>query len=141
MFHNFNHKLNTITDYLSFGIKELDLHNEKFYKLLEELRIYASTKEKKAVIKELLDEFEAYSVYHFTNEEEMMSVSHFPDMERHVAQHRFFVQKIHEFKQSFSYGNHVVDEQMLVFLRKWFVVHISDVDRQFADFYLANEPK
>jgi hemerythrin len=139
MFHNLNDKLNTITDYLSFGIKALDLHNEKFYKLLEELRIYSTTKEKKSVFKEILDEFEAYSNYHFTIEENMMLKCNFPERDSHISQHKFFIRKIQEFKQSFKYGNTMIDEQMLNFMRKWFVVHISDSDKQFATYYHLNK--
>jgi hemerythrin len=135
MANNINSRLNIITDYLSFGIKTIDLHNEKFYKLLEELRIYSISKDKKSVIKEILNEFEAYSKYHFHIEEKLMKDSNYPDFETHVQQHQFFIKKIHDFKQSFEYRNTIVDEQILNFMRKWFVVHISDIDKEFATYY------
>ncbi len=135
MANNINSKLNIITDYLSFGIKTLDLHNEKFYKLLEELRIYSTSKDKKSVIKEILNEFEAYSKYHFHVEEKLMKDNNYPDYDTHIQQHQFFIKKIQEFKQSFEYRNTIVDEQILNFMRKWFVVHISDIDKDFALYY------
>lgn len=139
MANSIHNRLNNITDYLSFGIKTLDLHNEKFYKLLEELRIYSTTKDKKSVIKEILLEFEAYSVYHFKVEEQLMLACKFPDYDSHILQHRFYIKKIEDFKRSFEYRNTVVDEQMLNFMRKWFVVHISDIDKQFAAFYHSTQ--
>lgn len=135
MANHIEKKLNLLSDYLTFGINTLDLHNEKFYKLLEELRIYSITKENSAVIQEILNEFEAYSVYHFEVEECMMQACNFYNTEQHIEHHQFFIKKIQEFKQLFRYGNTVADVQILNFVRKWFVVHISEMDKNFADFY------
>ena len=64
----------------------------------------------------------------------MMKKSEFPLYEVHMQQHLFFKQKLDEFKQALEYKNEMVDEQMLNFLRKWFVVHISEQDKQYADY-------
>lgn len=123
-----------MSDFLSLGIKTLDLQHEKFFKMLDELRLYSANKDNKLLIENLLEEFSAYATYHFVAEERMMKKSEFPLYEVHMQQHLFFKQKLDEFKQALEYKNEMVDEQMLNFLRKWFVVHISEQDKQYADY-------
>lgn len=123
-----------MSDFLSLGIKTVDLQHEKFFKMLDELRLYSANKDNKLLIENLLEEFSAYATYHFVAEERMMKKSEFPLYEVHMQQHLFFKQKLDEFKQALEYKNEIVDEQMLNFLRKWFVVHISEQDKQYADY-------
>lgn len=123
-----------MSDFLSLGIKTVDLQHEKFFKMLDELRLYSANKDNKLLIENLLEEFSAYATYHFVAEERMMKKSEFPLYEVHMQQHLFFKQKLDEFKQALEYKNEMVDEQMLNFLRKWFVVHISEQDKQYADY-------
>jgi hemerythrin len=109
--------------------------------MLDELRLYSTNKDNKQLVKTLFDEFEAYSSYHFVAEERMMKKSEFPDYEQHMQQHLFFKQKINEFRNAFEYRNDIIDEQMLNFLRMWFVVHISEHDKQYADFIKLRHKK
>lgn len=134
MAKDINEKINDMSDFLSLGIKTVDLQHEKFFKMLDELRLYSANKDNKLLIKNLLEEFSAYATYHFVAEERMMKKSEFPLYEVHMQQHLFFKQKLDEFKQALEYKNEMVDEQMLNFLRKWFVVHISEQDKQYADY-------
>lgn len=130
-----------MSDFLSLGIKTLDLQHEKFFKMLDELRLYSANKDNKLLIENLLEEFSAYATYHFVAEERMMKKSEFPLYEVHMQQHLFFKQKLDEFKQALEYKNEMVDEQMLNFLRKWFVVHISEQDKQYADYIKLRRKK
>lgn len=134
MAKDINEKINDMSDFLSLGIKTVDLQHEKFFKMLDELRLYSASKDNKLLIENLLEEFSAYATYHFVAEERMMKKSEFPLYEVHMQQHLFFKQKLDEFKQALEYKNEMVDEQMLNFLRKWFVVHISEQDKQYADY-------
>lgn len=134
MAKDINEKINDMSDFLSLGIKTVDLQHEKFFKMLDELRLYSANKDNKLLIENLLEEFSAYATYHFVAEERMMKKSEFPLYEVHMQQHLFFKQKLDEFKQALEYKNEMVDEQMLNFLRKWFVVHISEQDKQYADY-------
>lgn len=130
-----------MSDFLSLGIKTVDLQHEKFFKMLDELRLYSANKDNKLLIENLLEEFSAYATYHFVAEERMMKKSEFPLYEVHMQQHLFFKQKLDEFKQALEYKNEMVDEQMLNFLRKWFVVHISEQDKQYADYIKLRRKK
>lgn len=141
MAKDINEKINDMSDFLSLGIKTLDLQHEKFFKMLDELRLYSANKDNKLLIENLLEEFSAYATYHFVAEERMMKKSEFPLYEVHMQQHLFFKQKLDEFKQALEYKNEMVDEQMLNFLRKWFVVHISEQDKQYADYIKLRRKK
>lgn len=141
MAKDINEKINDMSDFLSLGIKTVDLQHEKFFKMLDELRLYSANKDNKLLIENLLEEFSAYATYHFVAEERMMKKSEFPLYEVHMQQHLFFKQKLDEFKQALEYKNEIVDEQMLNFLRKWFVVHISEQDKQYADYIKLRRKK
>lgn len=141
MAKDINKKIEEMSGFLTLGIKTVDLQHEKFFKMLDELRLYSTNKDNKQLVKNLLEEFDAYASYHFVAEERMMKKSEFPHYEEHMKQHMFFKQKLGEFRNAFEYKNEVVDEQMLNFLRKWFVVHISEHDKQYSDFIKLRRKK
>lgn len=134
MDNDIDNRSEDFSKFVSLGIRTADLQHEKFFKLLDELRLYSTINEDKSFVKSIFAELESYSIYHFDYEERMMRRSNFSGLDEHVKQHEVFKLRLAQFKQSFEYDNQVVDVQMLSFLRKWFVLHISEADTQYADF-------
>ncbi len=52
-------------DFLHFGIKTIDVQHQKFYTLLNELRLYNTNRDDNLAIINIIDELKAYAVYHF----------------------------------------------------------------------------
>jgi len=121
-------------DFLHFGIKTIDVQHQKFYTLLNELRLYNTNRDDNLAIINIIDELKAYAVYHFELEKRIMTKSRFPRIEAHLQQHDLFVQKIEEFKLAYNYQSALLSDQMITFLQKWFLIHIPTWDKDYVDF-------
>jgi len=128
-------------DFLHFGIKTIDMQHQKFFTLLKELELYNSNRDDNLAIATIIDELKAYVQYHFDLEERMMTRSQFPEIEAHLKQHAFFIQKIDEFKFEFEYQSAALSDQMVSFLKKWFLVHIPTWDKDYVDFIKERKTK
>lgn len=121
-------------DFLHFGVKSIDAQHQKFFSLLNELRMYNRNKEDNLTILDIIEELKNYSQYHFDMEKRIMERSGFPNMDTHIKQHNLFVDKINEFKTSYNYQSAALSDQMLDFLQKWFLVHIPEWDAQYIEY-------
>jgi hemerythrin len=71
-----------------------------------------------------------------------MQKSNSPNIDLHIIQHQIFISKIEEFKIAYSYKNVLLLDQMIIFMRKWFLMHISEVDGKYVESskkYLADK--
>ncbi len=121
-------------EFLHFGIKAIDMQHQKFYALLNELRLYNTNDDDNQAIVNIIDELKDYAIYHFNLEKRIMTKSGFPHIEAHLQQHDLFVQKIEEFKLAYNYQSAVLSDQMITFLQKWFLIHIPTWDKDYVDF-------
>ena len=93
---------------------------ETFDKLLLLNQKEDNEEEREAKILSELNGLERYTVYHFNTEEELM----------HEANWEYICK---EFQIAYNYKNKVLLEQMVLFLRRWFIMHISEVDAAYAE--------
>ena len=124
----------TDIDFLNFGIKTIDLQHQKFFYLLNEIKMYTLTGEDNTTILEIIDQLEAYTQYHFETENRIMTRIGFPDIDEHLKQHDLFINKIEEFRITYTYKSETLSLQMLSFLQKWFLVHIPEYDNQYVEY-------
>ncbi len=114
-------------------IPMIDNQHVKFFALFDKLQDLNQTDDSHEQILEVIKELEKYTNNHFATEEALMRKANAPDYELHVVQHQVFIAKIEDFKIAYSYNNAALLEQMTTFMRKWFLMHISEVDRKYVD--------
>ena len=105
-------------DFLHFGIKSIDTQHQKFFGLLNELRIYNQNGDDNMAVGNIIDEYKSYTEYHFELEKRIMTRSEYDEIDAHLAQHEFFIKKIVEFKVAYKYQSAALSDQMLVFFAK-----------------------
>ncbi len=117
------------------NIPMIDNQHERFFFLFDSLSEMILQVEKKDHLYEIIDELEKYSHYHFLAEETLMRDAHVVDSEikAHELQHKVFIKKVEEFQIASRYNNAVLSEQMLQFMRKWFLMHIKVTDTKYVD--------
>ena len=114
-------------------IAMIDNQHVKFFSLFDKLLELKQADNSNEQILEAIQELEKYTHNHFATEEALMRKAEAPDYELHVLQHQVFIAKIEDFKIAYSYNNSALLEQMIIFMRKWFLMHISEVDRKYVD--------
>lgn len=117
----------------SLNIPLIDKQHMKFFQLFDNLLALHKQNESYERIYTVIEELEKYTNAHFQMEEALMRHSNVPDYELHLVQHKLFITKVEEFKFAHKYKNAVLAEQMINFMRKWFLVHISEIDGKYVE--------
>jgi hemerythrin len=83
-------------------------------------------------ITNIINEFKAYTVYHFSAEEEYLKVIDYKDFKKHKAEHDNFIEKFNSI--DFRYMDQRQDQyilNILEFIYKWINNHILVEDKQY----------
>lgn len=118
---------------LGTGIEEIDAHHNHLVNLFNAFLEAFKEGQHRAHVGPLLDELFDYATYHFTAEERWMEENGYPDIGEHRLHHVTFCGRMVEIHRDFVLGNHVTLE-VLVFVKKWLVGHIADVDSDLGRF-------
>lgn len=95
-------------------------------------RLQAQTPEMlQRVFSDLLD----YAMTHFAHEEKLMAAHQYPDWKRHRLEHRVFVKKITDFKQSFLLRKTSNMDPLFSYLKEWWLHHIQVEDKKYGAFF------
>jgi hemerythrin len=129
-------------DSFLLNIDVIDNQHKKFFELFD--LILALNKSKDAVeLSSVINELQDYAQYHFETEETLMQNADSENFELHIIQHQFFINKINEFTIAQNYNNPVLTTQIVVFMRKWLLMHITETDKRYVEsvqsFLLKNE--
>lgn len=81
---------------------------------------------------EILKELRNYTDIHFSEEEELFKRSDYPKTEKHVREHRFFINKLAEFEANLAENDPTVSINILEFLKNWLFYHIQIVDKGYS---------
>ena len=72
---------------------------------------------------------------HFALEESLMRILGYPELERHVEEHRQFTAELHELAQKSLRKKGSVSREMIKVFQKWLREHIQTSDRHYADYF------
>ena len=72
---------------LSVGVDKFDTHHKKLVDLINKLHDAMSTGKGAETIGSVLDDLIKYTQYHFAEEEKLMTLHKYPDLEKHKAEH------------------------------------------------------
>ena len=129
-------KYNTETtnwnDSYLLGIPMIDNQHKKLFVILDNLETL-NQKQEKSEMHSLINELKNYVIYHFKTEEDLMVKSQSPNIDLHVMEHELFRKKVEEFHHSYYNNNAELLNEMISFMRKWLLIHISGTDAEYAD--------
>lgn len=84
----------------------------------------------------VIEKLENYLKEHFKYEIELLRKSNYEEINNHIEQHNFFIQKVNNLKQELNYNNPLLFEKTALFMKKWFLNHIIQSDRKYQDITL-----
>ncbi len=127
-------------------IERFDDQHKHLFGLLNELYIVMNEGRSDEKVGEILEELEAYTEYHFGDEEEFMQDCGFAwDCSEcffnHREMHDQFAEKISELRQKHENGEYISME-MLMFARNWLDSHIAGLnqDQNYGEYYSEEVP-
>jgi len=119
------------SDKLSVDIDVIDDQHKILIQLINDTAGLIIEK-KDSEVKNLLKELSLYTDTHFTEEEELFKKSEYPHTEKHLEEHKYFIDKLSDFDNNLQLNNASVSLNILEFLKNWLFYHIEIVDKGYA---------
>jgi hemerythrin len=121
-------------DFYSVGDPSLDAQHQQMIGVINELYEAMEKKSTQQVIKPILDRLVKYTFEHFKREEEEMEAVEYPDLISHKALHDKIRQKTLDLRDNADF---VTGQNLLAFLKEWWVGHIQTEDKKYAPYLEA----
>lgn len=127
---------------LSVGYAEIDGHHKKLISIVGELRslLDLPANEYRLKVGKVLKKLSDYTVYHFEEEEKVMKLHKYPELEEHAKIHASFVKKLNEALPLMASGDKKTAYEMYNFLSAWLVQHIAIDDHKWSNFIHEKYP-
>jgi hemerythrin-like metal-binding protein len=120
------------TDEFSMGVAAMDAQHKTIIAMVNQLSRMPGATTQSAAIADLLTEMRDYTLMHLEAEEYLMAAHHYPQMKEQCALHRAFREKIIRFSIEWAYRDQTLPNDLLTYLRAWWVHHILAVDNQYS---------
>ncbi|MBE9490988.1 MAG: hemerythrin family protein [Bacteroidetes bacterium] len=115
------------------GHERIDFEHQIFVDLIAKIDDAVKNEKDKKYIERLLNEFQAYATFHFISEENIMYSINYPDFEIHKKHHNELLDKYNQKLMEIDLNEQKV-EDLIVFLKDWFVNHTLNEDKKIAIF-------
>lgn len=123
---------NNWSDKYLIGIDEIDEQHRGFFELWDK-ECKQPDMQNPEKLAPIIEKLEDYIKTHFSYEEKLLEKAGYDHIENHKKQHRFFIQKVDEMKQELTYENPLLFEKSVTFIKKWFLSHIMQSDKDYAE--------
>jgi hemerythrin len=124
------------TEDLAVGVSIIDRQHQELFNRINQLFSACSKGKGKEEIRETLKFLNDYVIFHFGEEEKIMTEHNYPDYPNHKAQHEFFTKSLEEIKEQFEAKGPTVDLVIRTnrFLTDWLINHIRKIDKVLGSF-------
>ncbi|MGM0443319.1 MAG: bacteriohemerythrin [Fibrobacterota bacterium] len=122
----------------SVGVERFDEQHKRIIALINRLIEAEQNHISAEDISDTLDAMTRYSSEHFTYEEELLKEYDYPKLENQEREHKAFIKKTVNFCMNTMVNKERVPEEMLSYLREWWINHILKEDMEYKE-YLTNK--
>jgi len=124
-------------DKFDVGIYAIDVEHRNLLACINKL--IASQSLDRPIILKLADEVSLYAEFHFLSEENLMYLTHYPEITKHSEYHRILLKQLSVKKRHLRESTNGLQEYV-DFLVKWFIEHIQSTDKELAEYLKSYEP-
>ena len=121
-------------DEYSVSHDELDRHHQYLFTVINELYEAMGSSSPSAKITLLLKNALEYAQMHFEAEEKVMSLAQYPHLVEQENAHRTYARRVEELMSQSRVTPSVLSEDLLLFLKEWWLNHILKMDKAYAPY-------
>jgi hemerythrin-like metal-binding protein len=125
-------------DKYSVGISVIDEAHKEFIDIINKVIATKGNNGKPEEVREVLYEMVKYALKHYATEESYMEKFNFPEYQLHRSEHLDFTDKAVANINKVINGDYQVANEILEYLKRWFVNHIQKTDRKYIDCFNEN---
>ena len=129
----------TLRDKIIIGNPEIDNDHRKLLEIYNELVDLIEYKMSRQDFARILTKMTDYSLIHFKKEEKYMEQLSYPNINEHIAFHRDYIYKVAMYNLDLLNENGLNAEDVLKFLKAWWINHIMKIDLLYEKFKNENE--
>lgn len=119
----------------SVGVDILDTQHQNIIKMINLLAAESDSSVGSEVISELLNSLTLYASEHFKTEEGLLAKYNYPDLKDHKSGHHKYRFTVASLCTSTMDHMDSVPEDLLVFLKEWWINHILESDMEYKEFF------
>jgi hemerythrin len=127
------------SDKFSVFHEDMDKDHQRFLQHLNFLYKHLGNPNGAVIFDLTMLELETYAREHFRDEECFLANIGYPGLDQQVAQHNFFKKELSYLRLSAKQGTAKDLKSALEFMRDWFLRHIVEFDKNYAD-WLQERP-
>ncbi len=120
----------------SVGLESIDLQHKEIIKLINTLITNSEATVRSETISEVLTRLTKYAGEHFRSEERLLEKYGYSDIEDHRQEHNAYREKIVRLCVATMAEVNNVPDELLLYLREWWVKHILESDMAYKSFIL-----
>jgi hemerythrin len=117
------------------NVAEIDMQHQKLVTMINDLNDAMKQGKGKDALSRIIEELFNYAGSHFATEEKYFDKFGYPAAASHKLEHKNFVKKVSEFKNSFDRGQLTLTIEVMNFLKDWLRSHIKGVDKKYVPFF------
>jgi len=121
-------------DKYNLGIDEIDEQHRALADSINLLHRSIGETSKSAAVREAISGLADYTRNHFRTEEKMLEAVKYPKLPHQKDEHARFTASIENVKQKYSRFETVVDFDIILFLKGWFLDHIRGADVEYVEY-------
>lgn len=119
------------------GHDELDRHHRRMFDMINRLYHAAANDATQAELDEMLNEMTEYARIHFKAEEEALNAVKYPLLRDQRRAHEVYVREVDKLRRSPFVPSHALSQDMLRFMKNWWLSHILKMDKEYVPFLAA----
>ena len=116
----------------SINNEELDNHHKKLFSIFNGLYDACMKKNDDITLKLLIDELVYYSDYHFKAEEQYMRDCGYKEIDKHMAEHKYFTEWVIDLKRNYIVADFNICLDVIKFLGDWLKDHVIEEDKKIS---------
>lgn len=124
---------------LCVGVQAFDHAHQQFFVFLDEFSAATRDDNPRQNVGEILNKMLAYMKTHCESEERWLEMKRDPELEAHREKHRQFLAQVESLIHDYTTGRIAQSWQVSAILREWLIVHIQEIDQQYATRYRTRE--
>jgi len=115
------------------GISKIDEQHQHFTTLAINVMETISKTPTEEIIAKEFEAFKAYALEHFEYETKFMAKYKIKESEKHLEQHRYFIERLDQLPKEISENIDKLDD-MKTWILTWWINHINSIDRESFDY-------
>ncbi len=120
------------------GISITDEERKKLFGILNKAVLAKEHNDNPEETEEVLNEMTNYALTHFATEETYMKEFNYPEYKYHKEEHYKFTIKTIAYLGKMREGDYQIINEVLEFLKQWWVNHIRNTDTKYFDCFKKN---